>query len=62
MARVIHVLADGKVVDSIQGRVVPTTGPTEIVYKIVMDALKEQRIQENRITKSSDTLGIVKTA
>lgn len=39
---VIHVLADGRVVDSIEGYVVPTTGPTAIVYDIVADLLKEQ--------------------
>lgn len=32
-----HVLADGRVVDSIEGFVVPCTGATEVVYRIVTD-------------------------
>lgn len=36
-----HILADGREVDSIEGMVVPTTGPTAVVYRIVADFYKK---------------------
>lgn len=37
-----HVLADGREVKSVEGLVVPTTGATAAVYKIVADAVINQ--------------------
>lgn len=38
--RVRHVLADGAEVDSIEGMVIPITGPAAAAYRIVVDILK----------------------
>lgn len=38
-----HILADGRVLDSIEGFVVPTTGATEVVYRLVVDISKKRQ-------------------
>ena len=37
-----HILADGREVDSIEGHVVPTSGSTASVYKLILDISKRQ--------------------
>lgn len=37
-----HVLADGTEVDSIEGMLIPTTGPTAAVYRIIADFAKNR--------------------
>lgn len=40
MARVRHILADGREVDSIEGFVIPMNGPTAAVYHIAVEFYK----------------------
>lgn len=35
-----HILADGREVKSVEGLVIPTTGPTAAVYRIAADFLQ----------------------
>ena len=44
-----HILADGREVESIEGMVIPTTGPTAAVYRIVSDYAKNRQ----KITQQS---------
>ena len=46
---IIHILSDGREVESIEGYVIPTTGPTEAVYKILADHARKRpgSTQEN---------------
>lgn len=34
-----HVLADGTVLESVEGRVIPPTGKTEAVYRLLAESL-----------------------
>ncbi len=43
-----HVMADGRELDSIEGIVIPTTGPTAAVYQIIANHAKQR-------TKSDDS-------
>lgn len=53
---IIHVLADGREVDSIEGMVVPTTGSTAAVYRIVSEfsknhpSTKQKKEEKNSAT------------
>ncbi len=42
-----HVLADGTVLESIEGRVVPPTGATESVYWLVVEHFKNGSRKEH---------------
>lgn len=37
-----HILADGREVSSIEGFVIPKTGRTEVVYKIVANIMRDR--------------------
>ena len=37
---ITHVMADGRVLDSIEGYVIPCSGHTAVVYRILADCLK----------------------
>ena len=45
MAKVIHVLSDGTVVDSIEGMVIPAGHP---VYNIIAKALKAKKDEKSK--------------
>lgn len=47
-----HFLADGRMVDSIEGYVVPCTGPTAVVYSILYDFAKRKANQPEEIKKN----------
>lgn len=38
-----HILADGTELKSIEGRIIPPTGKTEAVYKLIADFLAGQK-------------------
>lgn len=40
-----HILADGREVESIDGKVIPTTGPTEAVYRIALEHAKKNKAE-----------------
>lgn len=46
-----HFLADGREVRSIAGKVIPTKGPTEAVYRIV---LEHSRMSQNLEKKDKE--------
>lgn len=55
-----HILADGREVDSIEGFVVPYTGPTETVYRIAVECMRKKECgrvmqNENGIKKRPDS-------
>ena len=52
-----HILADGREVDSIEGFVVPASGPTEAVYRIAADFYKKhpELLQKKREAKRNAT-------
>ena len=52
-----HFLADGREVESIEGIVIPTTGVTEAVYRIVADHQKNPKktIQKNKEAQTNAT-------
>lgn len=37
-----HILSDGREVESVEGLVIPTTGPTAAVYKIITDYVNKR--------------------
>lgn len=37
-----HILADGTELNSIEGRIIPPTGRTEAVYRLVAELLKQK--------------------
>lgn len=43
-----HILSDGREVESIAGKVIPTKGPTEAVYRIVLDFAKRRDNQQKK--------------
>lgn len=44
-----HILADGREVESVEGFVVPPTGPTAAVYSIVVEFAKNHKdIKKNK--------------
>lgn len=43
-----HILADGREVKSIEGFVVPASGPTAAVYRIVSEFTKSHVIKKNK--------------
>lgn len=50
-----HILADGREVDSIEGFVIPPTGATEVVYRIVIEHCRKRskaNKKENEARKS----------
>jgi hypothetical protein len=48
-----HILADGTELESIEGRMVPPTGKTEAVYRLVAELLISSRsIQEQGTPKA----------
>ena len=50
-----HILADGREVDSIEGMVVPTTGPTAVVYRIVADFYNKRPVEITHQKKEEKT-------
>ena len=52
-----HVLADGREVDSIEGFVIPSTGPTGGVYRIAAEFIKNHQevIRRKKENKSDAT-------
>ena len=50
-----HVLADGREVESVEGLVIPTTGATAAVYKIVADVVMNrlEATKQNKEEKSN---------
>ena len=52
-----HVLADGREVDSIEGLLIPTTGPTAAVYRIIADFAKNhpQKRKKKEMEIHADT-------
>lgn len=46
-----HILADGTEVESIEGRVIPPTGATEAVYRLVAEFLTRSITLQNRPIK-----------
>lgn len=46
-----HVLADGRELDSIEGYVVPSTGPTAVVYTILADFSKKAKKEVRKCEK-----------
>lgn len=43
-----HILADGREVESIEGFVIPNTGPTAAVYRIVEQFAARQQAEEGK--------------
>lgn len=43
-----HVLADGTVLDSIEGRVIPPTGKTEAVYRLVAELINNKSLAQKQ--------------
>lgn len=39
---ITHVMADGKVLDSIEGYVIPCSGHTAVVYRILADCVRRE--------------------
>ena len=52
-----HVLADGRVVDSVEGFLIPPTGPTAAVYRIIADFAKNhpQKRKKKEMEINADT-------
>ena len=48
-----HVLADGTQLKSIEGRIIPPTGKTEAVYKLIADFLASQKPSTEAKTRTS---------
>lgn len=48
-----HILADGREVESIKGFVVPATGATEPVYRILLEFEKKKRRENSRKAKNN---------
>lgn len=38
-----HILADGTELKSIEGRIVPPTGRTEVVYRLIAELLEDRK-------------------
>lgn len=49
-----HILADGREVESIEGFVIPPTGATAAVYRIVADIMRRKESQENTEVKQKN--------
>jgi hypothetical protein len=45
---ITHVMADGRVLDSIEGYVIPCSGHTAVVYRILADCVKRQLNSEKK--------------
>lgn len=43
-----HFLSDGREVKSIAGKVIPATGPTETVYRIVLEHARKRQNQQKK--------------
>lgn len=52
-----HILSDGREVESIEGFVIPTTGPTAAVYNIITEFVNNHpgRTQRNEEDKTNAT-------
>lgn len=42
-----HILADGTVLSSIEGHVVPPTGKTEVVYQMLAEIIVKSRLKKS---------------
>lgn len=45
---ITHVMADGRVLDSIEGYVIPCSGHTAVVYRILADCVNRQLNSEKK--------------
>lgn len=55
--KVIHILADGREVESIEGMIIPNTGATAAVYRIIADfARNHPEIYKQISEKAKDAI------
>lgn len=55
--KVIHILADGQQVENIEGMIIPNTGATTAVYRIIADfARKHPEVRERGTERSKNAI------
>lgn len=55
--KVIHILADGQQVENIEGMIIPNTGATTAVYRIIADfAAKHPEVQHVKTERTKEAI------
>lgn len=55
--KVIHILADGQQVENIEGMIIPNTGATTAVYRIIADfAEKHPEVHERNTERTKEAI------
>lgn len=44
-----HVMSDGRHLDSIDGYVIPCTGPTAAVYRVIAEMMKKEKAEKHTV-------------
>ena len=55
--KVIHILADGQQVENIEGMIIPNTGATTAVYRIIADFVaKHPEVHERNTERTKEAI------